>query len=182
MTDIGELISDCIHIWLCELYQASMPLLLNSLSKLPLDGDLHPTVYVSVISHPCSKPSGSWKPIYPIDISRNPVTRHLTISGVVCHKIWKAGASNYIKLVFWDIITCPGPWCLLLSHHSWFSMYVCDCFYLINRKRRNNLRRIAFLEKSVNLVMVLHQHSQIFKFYLIHTDLNKSVQLTTPMS
>ena len=43
----------------------------------------------------------------------------LIISGVLCQKqVSRAGTSNYIPQILWDVITCPCPWYLLLVKHS----------------------------------------------------------------
>ena len=40
-------------------------------------------------------------------------------SGMLCQKqVSRAGTSNYIPHMLWDLITCPCPWCLLLAQHS----------------------------------------------------------------
>ena len=39
--------------------------------------------------------------------------------GVLCQKqVSRAGTSNYIPQILWDVITCPCPWYLLLAQHS----------------------------------------------------------------
>ena len=40
-------------------------------------------------------------------------------SGVLCQKqVSRAGTSNYIPGILWDVITCPCPWYLLLAEYS----------------------------------------------------------------
>ena len=34
-------------------------------------------------------------------------------------QVSRAGTSNYIPRILWDVITCPCPWYLLLAQHSW---------------------------------------------------------------
>ena len=42
--------------------------------------------------------------------------------GPVCPKqVSRAGTSNYIPQILWDVITCPCPWHLLLAHKSSYS-------------------------------------------------------------
>ena len=41
-------------------------------------------------------------------------------SGVLCQKqVSRAGTSNYIPQILWDVITCSCPWYLHLTQHSW---------------------------------------------------------------
>ena len=40
------------------------------------------------------------------------------IKGVLYQKqVSRAGTSNYIPQILWDVFTCPCPWCLLLAQH-----------------------------------------------------------------
>ena len=53
------------------------------------------------------------------------------ILGLVCRKqISRAGTSNYIPQILWDVITCPCPWYLILVHQSSY-MYICIWYYLL---------------------------------------------------
>ena len=39
--------------------------------------------------------------------------------GVLCQKqVSRAGTSNYIPLILWDVITCACPWYLILLHNT----------------------------------------------------------------
>ena len=39
--------------------------------------------------------------------------------GVLCQKqVSRAGTSNYIPQILWDVVTCSCPWYLLLGHRS----------------------------------------------------------------
>ena len=46
-----------------------------------------------------------------------------SIWGPVCQKqVSRAGSSNYIPQILWDVITCPYPWYLLLAHKSSYNI------------------------------------------------------------
>ena len=53
--------------------------------------------------------------------------------GVYQKQVSKAGTSNYIPQIQWDMITCPCPWYLLLAQHSWYhvQMLSVETFYPI---------------------------------------------------
>ena len=45
------------------------------------------------------------------------------VSGVLCQKrVSRAGTSDYIPQILWDLITCPYPWYLHLAQHSSFNI------------------------------------------------------------
>ena len=62
-----------------------------------------------------------------------------SIYGCYRHKhVWRAGTSNYIPQILWDVITCPCPPYLLVVQHSWIvlkmklfevyiAVYSCRC-------------------------------------------------------
>ena len=52
----------------------------------------------------------------------------ITMTGI-CHgvlgawwqeRVWRAGTSNYIPQILWDVMICPCPWYILLTQQSWF--------------------------------------------------------------
>ena len=57
----------------------------------------------------------------------------------------RAGTSNYIPQILWDVITCPCPWYLLLPHTS---SYIDLNFYTIQR-RQNPPQIILKIHKSI---------------------------------
>ena len=51
------------------------------------------------------------------DLRRDRAHYHVIVMGIVCQKqISRAGTSNHIPQILWDVITCPCPWYLLLAH------------------------------------------------------------------
>ena len=82
---------------------------------------------------------------------------------VLCQKqVWRAGTSNYIPQILWDVITCSWPSYLLLAQHSSY-VRVCVCRLELNsendlkpswhqRKYRkiSNVRRILVGNKIVD--------------------------------
>ena len=47
----------------------------------------------------------------------------IEIWGVLCQKqVSRAGTSNYIPQILWDVITCPCPWYLLPAQHSSYEL------------------------------------------------------------
>ena len=62
----------------------------------------------------------------------------IQIWGLVCQRqVSRAGTSNYIPQILWDVITCPCPWYLLLTHKSilWgVVIYPCPWHLLLTHK------------------------------------------------
>ena len=46
----------------------------------------------------------------------------LPVKSVVLEAGSRAGTSNDIPQILWDVITCPCPWYLLVALHSYFAM------------------------------------------------------------
>ena len=58
------------------------------------------------------------------------------IWGVLCQKqVPRAGTSNYIPQILWDVITCPCPWYLLLAQHSTYETQTLSSLYLLISKQ-----------------------------------------------
>ena len=47
---------------------------------------------------------------------------YVYISSVVTEAVSRAGTSDHILQILWDVITCLCPWYLLLPQHSWYDL------------------------------------------------------------
>ena len=71
---------------------------------------------------------------------------YINIWGVLCQKqLSKAGTSNYIPYILWDVITCPCPWLLLLAQQS-----ACYSFRVDVIPRDTHYRQTSNISKQYN--------------------------------
>ena len=67
---------------------------------------------------------------------------HMHMWWIVCQKqVSRAGTSNYIPQILWDVITCPCPWYLPLAHTSSYNL-ICKWKWALHMKPLN-LRFVA---------------------------------------
>ena len=62
--------------------------------------------------------------------------------GLVCQKqVSRAGISNYITKIMWDVIICPCLWYPVLAHQAWYMLRTnhrrVDCLLNLLFKRRS---------------------------------------------
>ena len=86
---------------------------------------------------------------------KGPVTRKMfpfddviMVSGVLCQKqVPRAGTSNYIPQILWDVITFPCPWYLLLAQQSSYTTDGCSIAEVLKKTFGAKLALTSMLDQ-----------------------------------